>query len=154
MKKIASVAFGLLSVFMMLRGAQAATTTYMPTAGAPFTGGASSFDWANWSYVDNVLTNHAAVARTWTLPLQPVVAFAAGATATVASMCGGTGNTTAQAVTNFESGSRFMVSARQVCFNPFGEVSMGLLTIPALGTAYVNFVVGTNGVISTTRMTQ
>jgi len=137
-------AAGILSVVALLGTAQATPTTYSPTSGAPWVSGASSFDWTDWSYADNILANNASVNRTWTVPFwtfQGINPVAISMSAVMANS--GFGTTTGQLVTNFEAGGRFSSLAPVAATSTvLTNYSLGTGTTPLNGTAYANFVVG------------
>ena len=68
MRRAAGTIAGALCVCAM-SAAQATFDNYQPTTfGKPWTVGQTSFDWDEWSYADNTLTNQASNDRRWTVP--------------------------------------------------------------------------------------
>jgi|SRR4051812_3808228 hypothetical protein len=148
MKSILSVGVAALGLVSML-GIAGASLRNVPPAqfGAPFVGGASSFDYTNWSYADNVLNNGAGTDRTWTVSIQVDNADANVSESVYGVIANSaTGTTSGQVVTNYGGGGRLTslapVSATTTTLT---DRFLGSAVVPVDGTFYVNYVVGRSG---------
>ena len=141
--------------------ANASYRNYQPSSGAPYVGGASSFDWSNWSYVDGVLTNNAGSNRTWTVPMtvdNAVSGSAHNAYGVMKVANAGQGTNTGQAVANNLNGIRTysgsVISPTCGGAGTYCDTFLGSVTYPNEGTVYVNYVVGNGNSIARTQIDQ
>ena len=142
--------------------ANAGWQNYMPSSGAPYVGGTSSFDWSNWSFADGVLTNNATTSRTWTLPMMlddDFIGNNEGVYGVMKVPSAGQGTTTAQIAANNLNGVRVwsgtVISPTCGGAGTYCDTNIGPFPQTAAGmTVYVNYVVGKGNSIARTAVHQ
>ena len=138
---------------MMVSIAAAASWRNLPpTLGAPWQSGVTSQVDTNWNYADNVLTNGATTARTWTVPFTTDDAFANTTVSTrgvFADGIGAAGSSTAQVIVNRFDGTRLASGAVvQAPSTSLTSLALGNFVQPTGATIYVNYVIGASGRVS------